>query len=97
MKMVETKAQPLERLLAEALRYGTWAASVAIIIGLMLPKTALVTAGIALFILLPVMRVILMLGAFLRLKDYRMSAVAGLVLLIIVLGCVLGTMPAFHA
>jgi uncharacterized membrane protein len=90
MNLYESKAQPLERLLAETLRYGTWAASIAIVIGLVLPKTALVTIGIALFILLPVMRVILMLGAFLRLKDYRMSAVAGLVLLIIVLGCVLG-------
>jgi uncharacterized membrane protein len=107
MKMNELKAQPLERLIADALRYGTWIASVAIAIGLMLSaaggyfgeggvETAwgagLVKSGIALFIFLPIMRVILMLVAFMRGKDYRMGAVAGLVLAIIVLGCAMGAM-----
>lgn len=111
MKIDESMAQPLERLLAEALRYGTWIASLAIMIGLLLPAvgsrlghgdvtvpaTGLVKLGIALFILLPVMRVVVMLIAFLRNKDYRMSAVAALVLGIIILGCVMGTMSNFHA
>lgn len=111
MKLDELKAQPLERLLAEALRYGTWIASATIIAGLVLPAikgylrhdgasvsmTGLVKFGIALFILLPVMRVVVMLIAFLRDKDYRMGAIAGLVLAIIILGCVMGTMSTFHA
>lgn len=111
MKMHESKAQPLERLLAATLRGGTWIASAAILAGLLAPALAsrfgyggaaasaatLVKSGIGLFILLPVLRLVLMLIAFVRAGDYRMGAVAGLVLGIIVLGCVIGTMSGLHA
>jgi uncharacterized membrane protein len=50
----------------------------------------IVTAGIALFILLPVLRLILMLGVFLHQRDYRFSVVTLLVLLIVFAGCVIG-------
>jgi uncharacterized membrane protein len=49
-----------------------------------------VTIGIALFILLPVMRLILMLGVFLHQRDYRFSAIAALVLVIVAAGLVVG-------
>jgi uncharacterized membrane protein YhaH (DUF805 family) len=49
-----------------------------------------VTVGIALFILLPVMRLILMLGVFLHQRDYRFSAIAALVLVIVAAGLVVG-------
>jgi len=96
---------PLERLLASLLHYGTWVASFIIAVGLVLtlihtnggvshPETMLgmriVTTGIVLFILLPVLRLMLMFGVFLRERDYRFSAIAALVLLIVVTGCVAG-------
>jgi uncharacterized membrane protein len=52
--------------------------------------TRIVTAGIALLIVLPVLRVSLMLVVFVRERDFRFSAIAMLVLVIIVLGSVLG-------
>ncbi len=51
---------------------------------------SIVTIGIALFILLPVMRLILMLGVFLHQRDYRFSAIAALVLAIVAVGLVVG-------
>jgi hypothetical protein len=48
-----------------------------------------VTAGIALLIVLPVLRVFLMLVVFVRERDFRFSAIAMLVLAIILLGSVL--------
>src|ERR1700751_56920 len=48
------------------------------------------TIGIALFILLPVARVIVMLVAYFRQRDYRLSAIALLVLMVILLGFVVG-------
>jgi uncharacterized membrane protein len=95
----------LERLLARVLYAGTWLASVMIAIGIGLalidsPAGAhgatnasdmrIVTAGIVLFILLPIVRVALMLIAFLRQRDFGLSAVAALVLLFISLGFVVG-------
>lgn len=50
----------------------------------------IVTVGIALFILLPIMRLILMLGMFLHQRDYRFSAIAALVLLIVAAGLLVG-------
>ncbi|KAA1013214.1 DUF1634 domain-containing protein [Paraburkholderia panacisoli] len=51
---------------------------------------SIVTAGIALFILLPAMRLILMLGVFLHQRDYRFSAIAALVLAIVAAGLLVG-------
>ncbi|CAE6801530.1 DUF1634 domain-containing protein [Paraburkholderia haematera] len=52
--------------------------------------THIVTIGIALFILLPVMRLILMLGMFLHQRDYQFSAIAALVLVIVAAGLLAG-------
>ena len=97
----ESRSLPLESLLAGVLHYGSWIASAAIAVGLALTLSAhylavlanlhLVTIGIALFILLPVLRVVLMLIVFLRERDYRFSAIAALVLTILLVGFVLGT------
>ena len=97
----ESRSLPLESLLGGVLHYGSWLASTMIAVGLVLALSApnlaglasmrLVAIGIALFILLPVLRVVLMLIVFLRERDYRFSAIAALVLAIILLGCVLGT------
>jgi len=95
----------LERLLAGTLHLGTWLASAAIGLGLALalldsrfsaPKLAILrdvrvaTVGIALLILLPVVRVIVMLIVYLRQRDYLFSAIALLVLTIILLGFAVG-------
>jgi len=95
----------LERLLAMVLQYGTWLASAAIGVGLaialvdshsglhtvgFLSSTRIISLGILLFILLPVFRVFLMLLVFVKERDYRFSVIAGLVLLILALGFVLG-------
>jgi len=52
--------------------------------------TRIITAGIALLIALPVLRVLLMLIVFVCQRDFRLSAIAMLVLVIIVVGSVLG-------
>ena len=95
----------LEWLLAGTLHLGTLLASAAIGLGLALalldsrfsaPKLAILrdvrvaTVGIALLILLPVVRVIVMLIVYLRQRDYLFSAIALLVLTIILLGFAVG-------
>jgi hypothetical protein len=99
------RVAPLECLLAGTLYYGTLMASVVVCVGLGLamidsrfgaPRLAIsrdmriATIGIALFILLPVARVIVMLVAYFRQRDYRLSAIALLVLMVILLGLVVG-------
>lgn len=98
----------LESLLAGVLQYGSWIASAAITIGVALaliaphivhehahlPDFRIVTLGIALFILLPVFRVFLMLLVLLRDRDYRFSAIAALVLAILILGFLIGMRAA---
>ncbi|HSY23699.1 MAG TPA: DUF1634 domain-containing protein [Polyangiaceae bacterium] len=79
-----------ERRVAVALEWGTWAACAAILTGLVWPAGhLLVTAGIALFIALPVLRVAGMVVEFVRIRDLRMGAVAALVLAILALAIVL--------
>jgi hypothetical protein len=92
----------LDQLLAKVLHRGTWLGSSVIALGLALPMagwsgasstmicTRIVTAGIALLISLPVLRVLLMLVVFVRERDFLFSAIAMLVLAIILLGSVLG-------
>lgn len=93
-----------EQLIAGLLWYGTWLASATIAgglaIGLLhhlaiplrlgLSGFAVVKAGVALFILLPVARVALMLLIFLRERDYAYTAISALVLAIIAAGVVVG-------
>ena len=90
----------LESLLAYFLQYGTWGASAVVGLGLALPwfgahdGTKIVTAGVALFILLPVTRVLIMCLVFLKERDYRFSAIAALVLVILFVGVVVGLKTA---
>ena len=100
------RAGRLEEMLATLLRYGSWLASAAIGLGFALaligfnPRTPnlailtnmrIATVGIVLFILLPVLRVLLMLLVFIRERDMRFVAIAGLVLATILLGIVFGS------
>jgi hypothetical protein len=92
----------VDQLLASVLHRGTWLGWSVIGLGLALPMagwsgpsstmtcTRIVTAGIALLIVLPVLRVFLMLVVFVRERDVLFSAIAMLVLAIIVLGSVVG-------
>jgi hypothetical protein len=95
----------LERLLAMVLQYGTWLASAAIGVGLaialvashpglhtvgFLSSTRIISLGILLFILLPVFRVFHKLLVFVKERDYRFSVIAGLVLVILILGFIIG-------
>jgi hypothetical protein len=90
----------LDSLLAGVLNVGTWLASFGIAAGLVLslfherrPFHAgleVVTAGIGLFILLPVLRATLMLTIFLKERDYKFAATAALVLLIILASFAIG-------
>lgn len=90
-----------EQAIASLLRYGTWVASTVIFMGIALnlgripllfglSGPAVVKAGIALFILLPVARVALMLLIFLRQRDYAFTTISALVLTIIAAGFLLG-------
>jgi Protein of unknown function (DUF1634) len=96
--------EPRVQLISGLLWYGTWLASAFIALGLSLgllqylAKTlllglssfALVKAGVALFILLPVARVVLMLFIFLRERDYAYTVISALVLAIIGAGLLAG-------
>jgi uncharacterized membrane protein len=87
----------LENLLGRLLHSGTLAASGLIGVGLALGVAwsalgmGIATAGIALLILLPALRVAVMLIFFLRAGDYRYGAIAALVLLIISISFYVGT------
>lgn len=92
----------LERMLAALLQNGTWLASAVIGVGLVVllvtgsggvvagSGVPIVAAGIALLILLPVLRVAVMLIAFAVERDYLFSGIAALVLVIILTGLALG-------
>jgi uncharacterized membrane protein len=80
----------MELMLAWLLEYGTWLASGLIAVGLVMSTRATIY-GIALFILLPVLRVVLMLAVFLRERDYRFATIAGTVLVIILIGTIAGS------
>jgi uncharacterized membrane protein len=90
----------IESLLAGVLNVGTWLASIVIAAGLVLSLfyqqtpfltgTQVVTAGIGLFVLLPLLRVIMMLTIFLKERDYQFAVVAAVVLLTILAGLAIG-------
>jgi uncharacterized membrane protein len=80
----------LEARLARLLSGGTVLASAVIAAGLLGGGTRAVTIGVALFILLPVARLLLLLWTFLRERDYRFGALAAFVIAVIALGVVLG-------
>jgi uncharacterized membrane protein len=104
MKNEERTISHLESRVASLLHIGTWLACV--LIGLGLPLflweghgsqkpwgslgDPLMKAGIAVFILLPVLRVVVMLVLFRRQKDYRFAGIAALVLVIILVGVLVG-------
>lgn len=97
---------PLERRLVKLLRWGTWIATAVVAAGFAmslinpylgspsqaLPATQVASLGIALFIALPVLGVLVMLTSFLHARDFLYSAIAGLVLVIIITGFALGTL-----
>ena len=97
MKAEAAASDRLENLLGRLLHHGTLAASGVIAVGISLSAASgpvgmgIATAGIALFILLPVLRVAAMLIFFLRARDYRYGAIAALVLLIISFSFFVGT------
>ena len=77
------------------LRYGAGLASGVTGLGLAMSLagvegTPVVAAGVALFIALPVLRVLVMLGAFILNQDYRLVLVAAVVLMTILAGLVIG-------
>ncbi|HVW84774.1 MAG TPA: DUF1634 domain-containing protein [Bryobacteraceae bacterium] len=103
------RLERLEEWLAALLSYGSWLASAIVGLGFLLPLIGsrtpartpalpadmrIATAGIALFILLPILRVLLMLFEFIRQRDFRFASIAGMVLAIILLGIVLGSSAA---
>jgi uncharacterized membrane protein len=101
----------LDRTLATFLNYGTWLSCAIIALGMALTLVPgsgaaaapplgmrIVTAGVALLILLPTARVVLMLVAFARRGERHYSMIAALVLLVIIAGFVLGmAMPGVAA
>jgi uncharacterized membrane protein len=100
-----TGTRRLEQWLAALLRNGSWLASAIIGLGIvlalidarfgtrnlaLLPNLRIATFGIALLILLPTRRVLLMLTVFLRQRDFRFAFIAAIVLAMIFLGIVAG-------
>jgi uncharacterized membrane protein len=94
----DTASPPrFEPALGSLLYYGTILASAVIALGLALALwlgaagMPVATAGLVIFILLPVARVAAMLIFFLRAGDYKFGAIAALVMSIILLSFFLGT------
>ena len=105
------KTERLEGMLAQLLNYGTWFSSAVTALGLVLVQvegylgasalggpsgTTIVTAGIALLIMLPVLRLALMLVVFLRERDYMFGVITATVLIIIAFGTALGIYQPVH-
>jgi uncharacterized membrane protein len=95
MSQETVKAPQPELLLAGLLGYGTWLASGVTGLGLAMSLvgvegTDVVAAGVALFIALPVLRVLVMLGAFIIHQDHLLVIVATVVLVTIVASLVIG-------
>jgi uncharacterized membrane protein len=90
----------IESLLAGVLNAGTCLASIVIAAGLLLSLfhqrtpiltgAQIVTAGIGLFVLLPILRVIMMLTIFLKQRDYQFAGAAAVVLLTMSAGIAIG-------
>jgi hypothetical protein len=86
----------IEKALELLLQHGTYLASAVIAAGLVLMLASnpvgmrIATAGIALFIFLPVARVSAMLIFFLRAGEYRLGAAAALVISIVLLSYLFG-------
>lgn len=86
----------LESQLAALLLYGTGVATAVIGVGVALalrhqPSALhIITLGIALFIALPIGRVLMMLVVFIRARDYRFVAITATVLVVILAGFALG-------
>jgi hypothetical protein len=86
----------LEAHLARLLDAGTWMGCLVIAIGILVSLTGaapaelsgsqIVASGVAVFIALPIFRVLLMAAVFLADADYLFGAIATSVLLIIALG-----------
>ena len=91
MKTGIASSPRLEPALGALLYYGTILASAVIALGLALARglgaagMRVATAGLVIFILLPVARVAAMLIFFLRAGDYKFGAIAALVMSIILL------------
>jgi hypothetical protein len=107
MTVDATTSRQLECRLALLLYYGTWLASAVTALGLAVslfaggtssaaPEAALgqriITAGVLLFIVLPVLRVLVMLISYLRAREMRLALVAALVLGILALGLGFGAL-----
>ena len=95
MSKETVEAPQPELLLAGLLRYGTWLASGVTGLGLAISLVGVegaqvVAAGVAVFIALPVLRVLVMLGVFIVDQDYRLVLVATVVLTTILAGLVIG-------
>lgn len=96
------KLSLLERALATLLQSGTWLATAVIGVGLILAINQshtssgmdIVKIGVSIFILLPILRVALMLFAFLIKGDYRYVAIAVSVLAIISASFALGVLTS---
>ena len=102
----------LEEKLAALLCFGSWLACATIGVGYALALIGshapdcnpaslsilrIIRAGIALFILLPILRVLVMLLVFIREGDYRFAFISGMVLAIILLGIFLGVAASSRA
>jgi hypothetical protein len=109
MMDTKRKPARLDLALAWLLSSGTWIASALIAAGFVLPWLGqspvvplpsrsgglpLITAGLVVMILLPVLRVMTMLIAFLQKRDYRFAVIAALVLLIILFAFAMGAISA---
>ena len=70
--------------------WGTILAIALIAVGVLVSQNSFTMAGIALFIILPILRVIVLLFEFFRTKDKLMTGVASSVLMIITLSMIVG-------
>jgi uncharacterized membrane protein len=105
-------AHRMDLLLARQLRYGIWLGSTVTALGMIVALfgrwidphghtitlgTSIVGKGIALIILLPILRVVLMLIVFLRERDYLFGMISCIVLVTIGVSVIAGLYgPTIH-
>jgi uncharacterized membrane protein len=101
MSSNQIKPARTELLLARLLSVGTCVASAVIGMGLALSwfseraAPQLVTAGIGLFILLPILRVLLMFTIYLKARDYQFAVASAVVFFIIFLSGAIGILSKY--
>lgn len=80
----------VEKRLEALLQIGTWCATIVVALGVVFSSNGITQLGIGIFILIPVGRVIGLLFSFIENKDFQMTIVGTIVLIVIISSFLIG-------